>query len=131
MEIFYGGLSKSSHMLLDFSANGALVAKTFDEAVEILDRITKNNSQWAVDYSMSRQLMIHQKVAGVVENDQIFPLKVQMQAVQMMLKKVNMHQSRKPTSRHATIISSIAQAESTTTNFCIACGDFHIIDYCP
>lgn len=46
-------------MVLVSSTNGALMAKTFDEAVEILDRIAKNNFKWAVDDSMSRQLTIH------------------------------------------------------------------------
>lgn len=32
-------------MMLDSSANEALVAKTFDEALEILDHIAKTNSK--------------------------------------------------------------------------------------
>lgn len=64
------------------------MANTFDEAVETLYRIAKNNSKWVVDDSMSHKLTLHQKVAGIAESDQIFALKAQMQAVQIMLKNL-------------------------------------------
>lgn len=75
-------------MVLDSSSNRALMAKTFDEAVEIIDCIAKNNSEWEIDYPMSCQITMHQKVAVVVESDHIFALNAHIQAVQMMLKNL-------------------------------------------
>lgn len=125
-------------MVLDSSANEALMSKTFNEAVEILDRIAKNNSEWIVDDLMSHQLTIHQKMTCVIENDQISALKAQKQAVQMMLKNLAFTSQGNPP-QHATKIPpqgaqqlfQVSQAESTTTYFCNACGDFHSFDYCP
>ena len=46
METFYNGLNGVTQGMVDASDGGALLAKTFDEAYEILERISINSCQW-------------------------------------------------------------------------------------
>ncbi|CAH1426857.1 unnamed protein product [Lactuca virosa] len=46
LETFYQGLDAQTRMLVDTSARGALLTKSYDESVKILDRIATNNFQW-------------------------------------------------------------------------------------
>ena len=43
LETFYQGLDAQTRMLVDTSAGGALLTKSYEESVEILDRIATNN----------------------------------------------------------------------------------------
>ena len=45
METFYNGLSIATKQVVDASANGAILSKTYNEAYEILERIASNNCQ--------------------------------------------------------------------------------------
>ena len=47
METFYNGLNIATKQVVDASANGAILSKTYNEAYEILERIASNNCQWA------------------------------------------------------------------------------------
>ena len=46
LETFYNGLNPSIRLMVDASTNGALLSKSYNEAYEILERITNNNYQW-------------------------------------------------------------------------------------
>ncbi|KAH9801229.1 hypothetical protein KPL71_000949 [Citrus sinensis] len=46
LETFYNGLNPSTRLMVDASANGALLSKSYNEAYEILERIANNNYQW-------------------------------------------------------------------------------------
>ncbi|KAH9714640.1 protein kinase domain-containing protein [Citrus sinensis] len=46
LETFYNGLNPSTRLMVDASANGALLYKSYNEAYEILERIANNNYQW-------------------------------------------------------------------------------------
>ena len=46
LETFYNGLNPSTRLMVDASANGALLSKSYTEAYEILEKITNNNYQW-------------------------------------------------------------------------------------
>ena len=46
LETFYNGLNPSTRLMVDASANGALLSKSYTEAYEILERIANNNYQW-------------------------------------------------------------------------------------
>lgn len=76
-------------MVLDSSANWALMVKTFDQAVEILDCIAKNNSEWAIKVPTTHPAS---KSRWVAESNQIYTLNAQMQAVQMIRKEFNLCQ---------------------------------------
>ncbi|KAH9679769.1 hypothetical protein KPL71_026264 [Citrus sinensis] len=43
LETFYNGLNPSTRLMVDASANGALLSKSYTEAYEILERIANNN----------------------------------------------------------------------------------------
>ena len=46
LETFYNGLKPSTRLMVDASANEALLSKSYTEAYEILERIPNNNYQW-------------------------------------------------------------------------------------
>ena len=46
LETFYNGLNPSTRLMVDTSANRALLSKSYTEAYEILERIANNNYQW-------------------------------------------------------------------------------------
>ncbi|KAH9716271.1 hypothetical protein KPL71_021404 [Citrus sinensis] len=46
LKTFYNGLNPSTRLMVDTSANGALLSKFYTEAYEILERIANNNYQW-------------------------------------------------------------------------------------
>ncbi|KAH9649075.1 hypothetical protein KPL70_025843 [Citrus sinensis] len=46
LETFYNRLNPSTRLMVDASANGALLSKPYTEAYEILERIANNNYQW-------------------------------------------------------------------------------------
>ncbi|XP_057803366.1 uncharacterized protein LOC131018669 [Salvia miltiorrhiza] len=81
METFYNGLNGPTRMVLDASANGAILSKSYDEAYEILERIATNNYQW----SNSRAPM-GKKIAGVLEVDALTALSAQVASMSNMLK---------------------------------------------
>ena len=45
METFYNGLNAHTKMVVDASANGALLSKSYNEAYEIIETIATNNYQ--------------------------------------------------------------------------------------
>ncbi|XP_060969103.1 uncharacterized protein LOC133036595 [Cannabis sativa] len=63
LETFYNGLNAASRMVLDASANGAILSKSYNEAFEILERIASNNYQWSTNRAPTSR-----KVAGVLES---------------------------------------------------------------
>ncbi|KAM6559604.1 uncharacterized protein LOC115712327 [Cannabis sativa] len=46
METFYNSLNAHTRMVVDASANGALLAKSYNEVYDIIERISNNNYQW-------------------------------------------------------------------------------------
>ena len=47
METFYNGLNSSTKLMVDASVSRALLFKSYNEAYDILERITNNNYQWS------------------------------------------------------------------------------------
>ena len=45
LETFYNGLNPSTRLILNASANWALLSKSYNDAYKILERITNNNYQ--------------------------------------------------------------------------------------
>ena len=46
LETFYNRLNAHTRMVVDISANGALLSKSYNEAYEIIKRFASNNYQW-------------------------------------------------------------------------------------
>ena len=54
---------------MDASANGAILAKTYNEAYEILERMAHNNYKW-----LAKRTIAVRRVAGVHEVDAVMAL---------------------------------------------------------
>ncbi|KAA3473727.1 Retrotransposon gag protein [Gossypium australe] len=64
LETFYNGVNAHTRMVVDASANRALLSKLCNEAYEILERILSKNYQWP-----THRAAIGRIVAGVHEVD--------------------------------------------------------------
>ncbi|KAM6544070.1 hypothetical protein CsatB_008517 [Cannabis sativa] len=115
LETFYNGLNAASRMVLDASANGAILSKSYNEAFEILERIASNNYQWSTNRAPTSR-----KVAGVLEVDALTALTAQMASMTNILKNMNMGGSVQPA-------AAIQRAEIS----CVYCGDRHTFENCP
>ncbi|KAM6575407.1 hypothetical protein CsatA_023734 [Cannabis sativa] len=115
LETFYNGLNAASRMVLDASANGAILSKSYNEAFEILERIASNNYQWSTNRAPTSR-----KVAGVLEVDALTALTAQMASMTNILKNMNMGGSVQPA-------AAIQRAEIS----CVYCGDGHTFENCP
>ncbi|XP_062119320.1 uncharacterized protein LOC133833078 [Humulus lupulus] len=112
METFYNGLNAASRMVLDASANGAILSKTYNKAFEILERIASNNYQWS-----NTRAPTSRKVAGVLEVD---ALTAQMALMTNILKNMSL-------GGNIQLAAAIQSAEVS----CVYCGDGHTFENCP
>ncbi|KAH9801445.1 hypothetical protein KPL71_001039 [Citrus sinensis] len=80
LETFYNGLNLSTRLMVDASANGALLSKSYTEAYEILERIDNNNYQWP-----SARQPVARGSAGVHSIDAITALSAQATSLTNML----------------------------------------------
>ncbi|KAH9769700.1 hypothetical protein KPL71_012114 [Citrus sinensis] len=110
LETFYNGLNPSTRLMVDASANGALLSKSYTEAYEILERIANNNYQWP----SARQLATR-GLAGVHNIDAITALSAQVTSLTNMVKAL--------TSAPATVKQVIELS-------CVYCGEEHDFDNC-
>ena len=97
--------------MVDASANGALLSKSYTEAYEILERIGNNNYQWP----SSRQPAV-KRLAGVHNIDAITTLLAQVTSLTNMVK--------------ATTFAPATVKQVTTLSFAY-CGEEHDFDNCP
>ena len=81
LETFYNGLNPSTRLMVDVSANRALLSKSYTEAYKILERIANNNYQW----SSTRQ-PVAREAAGVHNIDAITALSAQVTSLTNMVK---------------------------------------------
>lgn len=117
-------------MVLDTSAGGTLLTKTYDQAIEILDRIAKNSCEWAENDTYSRQLMLSKNVSRIEESGQLAAMSAQLQSLQAMIKNLDINRPAQDAAAHGKLYQ-VAQMEQTATDICYVCGDFHSRDYCP
>ncbi|XP_062089610.1 uncharacterized protein LOC133796144 [Humulus lupulus] len=115
METFYNGLNAASRMVLDASANGAILSKSYNPAFEILERIASNNYQWS-----NTRAPTSRKVVGVLEVDALTALTAQMASMTNTLKNMSLGNNIQPA---ATIQSGDIS--------CVYCGDGHMFENCP
>ncbi|KAM6580969.1 uncharacterized protein LOC115695250 [Cannabis sativa] len=115
LETFYNGLNAASRMVLDASANGVILSKSYNEAFEILERIASNNYQWSTNRTPTSQ-----KVAGVLEVDALTALTAQMASITNILKNMNMGGSVQPA-------IAIQRVEISY----VYCCDRHTFENCP
>ncbi|KAH9780492.1 hypothetical protein KPL71_008099 [Citrus sinensis] len=111
LETFYNGLNQSTRLMVDASANGALLSKSYNEAYEILEIITNNNYQWP-----STRQAAARGTAGVHNVDALTTLSAQVTLLTKMVKAM--------TTAPATVnqISDMSH---------VYCGEGHLFDNCP
>ena len=111
METFYNGLNASNRTLVDASANGALLSKSYNEAYAILERMATNNSQWPTD-----RLSEGRRVAGIHDLDAVTTLTAQVSSLSNILKSMN-------------VAAGVQQQVAAIS--CVYCGEGHTFDNCP
>ncbi|XP_062100995.1 uncharacterized protein LOC133806916 [Humulus lupulus] len=120
LETFYNSLNAHTIMVVDASANGALLVKSYNEAYEILERISNNNYQWPTS-----RLSIGRKVAGIHDVDAITSLAAQVSLIYNILKTMNMGMNL---SMGQPMETQMGKMESIS---CVYCGEGHTFDNCP
>ncbi|XP_024018055.1 uncharacterized protein LOC112090603 [Morus notabilis] len=83
METFYNGLNGQTRTIVDAAAGGAILAKSYNDAYEILERMANNNYQWPTERHNAR------KATGIHEVDAITALSAQMSSLTNMVKALN------------------------------------------
>ncbi|KAG8475506.1 hypothetical protein CXB51_032293 [Gossypium anomalum] len=82
LETFYNGLNAHTRLMVDATANGVILSKSYNEAYEIIERIASNNYQWPSNRAASRR-----HVAEVHEVDTLTSLIAQLSSIFSMLKQ--------------------------------------------
>ena len=85
METFYNELLGHTRTLIDATAGGALMAKSYNEACELLERMANNNYQWP-----TKRVIAARRVAEVYELDAISTLSAQVATLSKKLDSVNL-----------------------------------------
>ncbi|KAA3473721.1 retroelement pol polyprotein-like [Gossypium australe] len=117
LETFYNGLKAHTRMVVDASANGALLSKSYNEAYEIIERIASNNYQWPTSRAASGR-----RVAGIHEVDAITSLASQVSSISSMTKNLTTNGSN----------SFAAQPPNQFENIAyVYCGEGHLLEECP
>ncbi|KAH9770018.1 hypothetical protein KPL71_012225 [Citrus sinensis] len=111
LKTFYNGLNPSTRLMVDASANGALLSKSYIEAYEILEGIANNNYQWP----LARQPAARGST-GVHNIDAITALSAQVTSLTNMVKAM--------TAAPATV-KQVAELS------CVYCGEDNDFDNCP
>ncbi|XP_062103882.1 uncharacterized protein LOC133815002 [Humulus lupulus] len=106
METFYNSLNAHTRMVVDASANGALLAKSYNE--------------WPTS-----RLSTGRKVAGIHDVDAITSLAAQVSSISNMLKTMNMGMNQ---SMGQPMGTQMGQMESISS---VYCGEGHTFDNCP
>ncbi|KAL5561694.1 hypothetical protein UlMin_031441 [Ulmus minor] len=131
METFYNGLLPPTRLMLDASAGGVLLNKSYAEAYELIESIAANSYQWPTSRIHSTK-----KVAGVHELGYVSALTAQIASLTNMLKAVSTSNVVSPASMSSPV-SSISpvviepSSSSVETVSCVFCGGGHIYDNCP
>ncbi|XP_062103056.1 uncharacterized protein LOC133814058 [Humulus lupulus] len=120
METFYNGLNAHTRMVVDASGNGALLAKSYNEEYEILERISNKNYQWPTS-----RFSTGKKVADIHNVDAITSLASQVSSISNMLKTMNMGMNQ---SMGQPMGTQMGHMENIS---CVYCGEGHTFDNCP
>ena len=107
----YNGLNPSTRLMVDASANGALLSKSYTEAYEISERIANNNYQWP-----SARQPAARGSARVHSIDAITALSAQVTSLTNMVKAMT---------------TAPATVKQVTELSCIYCGEDHDFENCP
>ena len=107
LETFYNGLNPSTRLMVDASANRALLSKSYTEAYKILERIANNNYQWP-----SARQPTTRGSAEIHNIDAITALSAQVTSLTNMVKAIT---------------SAPATVKQVTEFSCVYCDDMILI----
>ncbi|KAG8491357.1 hypothetical protein CXB51_014478 [Gossypium anomalum] len=117
LEKFYNGLNAHTRMVVDASANGAILSKSYNEAYEIIERIASNNYQWPTNRATSGR-----RVVGIHKVDAFTSLASQVSSISSMLKNLTTNRSN----------SFAVQPPNQYMNIaCVYYGEGHVFEECP
>ncbi|KAL5565094.1 hypothetical protein UlMin_028258 [Ulmus minor] len=117
--------------MLDASAGGALLNKSYAEAYDLIESIVANSYQWPTSRINSTK-----KVAGIHELGDVSALTAQIASLTNMLKAVSTSNVVSPTSLNS-LVSATSPVVIEPSNFsvetvsCVFCGGGHVYDDCP
>ncbi|KAI3729641.1 hypothetical protein L6452_18302 [Arctium lappa] len=114
LETFYSGLNTTAKQMLDATSHGAFTACTYKEGYEILERISKNNGEWADPRALPR------KAAGVQDTDAYALLSSQLADMASLIKNLN-----------AVQVNTVAPTSTVQSIQCTYCGEGHHFEHCP
>ncbi|KAL5547351.1 hypothetical protein UlMin_007038 [Ulmus minor] len=131
METFYNGLLPPTRLMLDASAGGALLNKSYAEAYELIESIAANSYQWPTS-----RINTTKKVAGVHELGDVSALTAQIASLTNMLKAVSTSNVVSPASLNSPVSATSPVViepnnSSVETVSCVFCGGGHVYDDCP
>ena len=103
--------------MVDASANGAILSKSYNEAYEIIERIASNNYQWPTNWTSSGR-----RITGVHEVDSLTSLLAQVSSISSMLKQFTTNSAN----------NFVAQPPSPfEVVSCVYCGEEHLFEEYP
>ncbi|KAL5560290.1 hypothetical protein UlMin_036501 [Ulmus minor] len=131
METFYNGLLPPTRLMLDASAGGALLNKSYAEAYDLIESIAANSYQWPTS-----RINTTKKVAGVHELSDVSALTAQIASLTNMLKAVSTSNVVSPASLNSPVSATSPVViepnnSSVETVSCVFCGGGHVYDDCP
>jgi len=100
MEMFYNGLLPPTQLMLDASAGGALLNKSYSKTYELIESIATNSYRWPTSRINSTK-----KVAGVHELSDVSALTAQIASLTNMLKAVSTSNAVSPASMGSPVLS--------------------------
>ncbi|KAL5569343.1 hypothetical protein UlMin_025918 [Ulmus minor] len=117
--------------MLDASAGGALLNKSYAEAYDLIESIAANSYQWPTSRINSTK-----KVAGVHELGDVSALTAQIASLTNMLKAVSTSNVVSPASLNSPVSATSPVViepsnSSVETVSCVFCGGGHVYDDCP
>ena len=112
MDIFYNGMNTHTRTVVYASNNGTLLDKSYNEAYEILEKITNNDYQ----YSIAR-VGTSKKVVSTMELDAIISFTTHVSSLTNMIKTMK--------------IPTVVQEMKAIRLACVYCGEDHVFDECP
>ncbi|WJX63440.1 hypothetical protein P8452_48327 [Trifolium repens] len=120
LETFYHGLLTSSRYTLDTSAGGAILAKSYKEAFNLIERITTNTYQWHGTRSIAPN-----KVVTAQEVNVNAALVAQVAKLTHMLGTICTSPS------NSTIKPTHVVSDPSPFISCVYCGGAHLYEECP
>ncbi|KAL5542129.1 hypothetical protein UlMin_009839 [Ulmus minor] len=117
--------------MLDASAGGALLNKSYVEAYDLIESIAANSYQWPTS-----RINTTKKVAGVHELGDVTALTAQIASLTNMLKAVSTSNVVSPVSINSPVSATSPVViepsnSSVETVSCVFCGGGHVYDDCP